>query len=1048
MRPFLLLAGLAVVAASGCGPSSGPPAAPEYPAPVLSLRPGRVAETDLRGGASRVWRLDLPPEQFAELVIEQNGIDAVVRLEDAAGRRLTEVDSVNGAQGPEPLLVVGGHEPWRLVIAAPDAQAPPGRVAIRVLALRPATQQDRARVAAERTFARAEALRRQGGGAALGQAVAEQERALAAFRALGDRQRVADSLDRLGRIHLLRGDAAAARTAYLQTLPLLRSLGARQATLDALNGLGTAARSLGRPAEALASYQEAREILAHLGDRRSEAMTWNNTGRALAMQGEAEEAFRAYDRALALWRDLGERGEEGITLGNVGRLYASLGVMDRASRALEQAAARLEAAGRLRDAAAARTDLGLTLARSGRRDDGLDSLGRALLLQRQAGDRHGEAITLNDLGWLHLQAPHLQAEDTAEARRCFEQALILFVRLGQRGDQAAALGNLGRLAARRGHPHEAIALYDRALPLLAAANDRGRQAGILADRALAWRQAGDLDEARRSLEAALERVETLRREPGSLDLRATYFASQQGLHEQLVDLLLELHRRRPAAGYAAEALAVSERARARSLLDMLAAAEGDPGQGADPALLAEEEVVGRRLAAAERRRRRLADSGAPDERSTAARAEVDALLRERERIEAEIRQAGRGVAPVVLTPDEIRHEVAPGTLLLEYSLGETRSFVWAVEAGRLDVFELAPRARIEEEARRAHTLLAAEDRTLAGPRIEASLAALSRLLLAPVADRLAGRRLLIVPDGALAYVPFAALPQPAAPAVPLVEAHEIVLLPSASTLAALRRRSRAMPPGILAVLADPVFAPDDPRLSGRPGDPPRTVARGSDPAAFLPRLPFSREEAAALLRLVPAERRFAALDFAAGRDTALGGTLSRYRILHFATHAVIDPEHPALSGIALSRFDARGRRREGFVRASEIWRLRLAADLVVLSACRTALGREVRGEGLLGLTQSFFQAGAQRVLVSLWPVDDRATAELMARFYREMLAGGRSPAAALRAAQSSLRREPAFAAPAFWAGFVLQGDPLTLPALPGINPERRIEPPPTERRKP
>jgi len=1017
VRPLLpLLAGLSVVAAGGCGAPSGPSEAPRQSALSLSLHPGTVAEAALAGGGSQVYSFSLPPGQFAELAVEQQGIDAVVRLGDSAGRRLTEVDSPNGLNGPETLLLLGDEAPsLRLTVASTDRSAAPGRFTIRVTGLHRATDHDRARVAAERTFAQAEILRGQGGGEALGRAVAEQEKALAAFRALGDHRREADALDRLGRVQIRRGDMEAAHAAYRRALPLLRALGTRQETLDALNGLGTAARSLGRPEEALAAYREAREIVTDLRDRTSEAKIWTNIGRALAETGDAEEAFQAYDRALAIWRSLGNRGEEGGTLGNMGRLYASLGEPERARDTLERAAVWLEEAGSLREAGSMLTQLGMARALAGQPREGLAAAERALLIQRKAGDREGEAVALSTLGWLHDQAGA-----PAEARRCLLQALALSEELGARTEEAAVLTHLGQVALRQRHTEEALALLERALPLLAASGDRRKEAEVLYDQAVAWRQAGKLAMAFGKSEEALARIEALRVEPVSNDLRAAFLASRQDLYELSIDLLLDLHQQQPAAGYAARAFATSEQAKVRTLLDVLSRDDS----GADPALVAEEGEVVRRLAAAGRRQQRLETGGAPAAEQAEARAAFDALLRARERLAAEMDAAARPAAFQPLGAAEIqRQAAAPGQLLLAYALGRKRSVLWAIEPHRLDVFELPPRGRIEDAARRAHALLASPDRTLAAPRTEEALAELSGVLLGPVADRLAGQRLLIVPDGALAYVPFAALPAPGAPAGSrLVETHEIVLLPSASSLVLLRHRAASPPPGLLAVVADPVFEPDDPRLTREPAAPPRATLRAGDPALSLPRLPFSREEAAAILRLAPPGRRFAALDFAASRDTVLGGVLSGYRLLHFATHAVIDPQHPALSGIALSRVDPQGRRREGFLRASEIRHLRLPADLVVLSACRTALGKEVRGEGLLGLTQSFFQAGARRVLVSLWPVDDRATAELMARFYRALLTEGRSPAAALRAAQLSLRREPLYQSPAFWAGFVLQGD--------------------------
>jgi CHAT domain-containing protein len=188
-----------------------------------------------------------------------------------------------------------------------------------------------------------------------------------------------------------------------------------------------------------------------------------------------------------------------------------------------------------------------------------------------------------------------------------------------------------------------------------------------------------------------------------------------------------------------------------------------------------------------------------------------------------------------------------------------------------------------------------------------------------------------------------------------------------------------------------------------------------------PRLPHTRREADAITSLAPEAARRESLDFEASRATALGPELGDYRIVHFATHGLVNGEHPELSGVVLSLVDKDGARQDGFLRLNEIYNLKLGADLVVLSACRTALGKEVRGEGLVGLTRGFMYAGAPRVVASLWAVDDKATVELMKTFYREMLLKRQRPAAALRAAQVSVWRQRHLP-PYYWAAFVLQGE--------------------------
>jgi len=292
---------------------------------------------------------------------------------------------------------------------------------------------------------------------------------------------------------------------------------------------------------------------------------------------------------------------------------------------------------------------------------------------------------------------------------------------------------------------------------------------------------------------------------------------------------------------------------------------------------------------------------------------------------------------------------------------------------------------------------------------------------------------------ALQVLPFGALPVPDldkawdGPGVrkPLLERLEVVYLPSATTLTLQRRRleHRKPAPKWAAILADPVFAPDDPRLGGlsvagrlaMKNDPQRA---GKAPG-LLPvfeRLPATRREAETIAGLAPPGQVWTAFDFQASREAVLSGELRAYRVIHFATHGVADTRNPELSGLVLSLVDAAGRPRQGFLGLADIYDLDLEADLVVLSGCRTALGKEVRGEGLMGLTRGFLYAGVPRVVASLWQVQDRTTAELMARFYEAMWRDGLSPAAALREAQRSLRRDPRYRAPYSWAGFVLQGD--------------------------
>jgi len=461
--------------------------------------------------------------------------------------------------------------------------------------------------------------------------------------------------------------------------------------------------------------------------------------------------------------------------------------------------------------------------------------------------------------------------------------------------------------------------------------------------------------------------------------------------------------------------------------------------------------------------------------------EITALTAELEQVESQIRTASPRYAalaqPQPLTVAEIQKEVVndANTMLLEYALGEEKSWLWAVTATGMQSFELPKRAEIEAAARRVYDLLTARNQRpkfeeddarrariqKADAEFPQAAAALSQMILAPVAAQLGNKRLLVVADGALQYVPFGALPEPVVggrwsvvgkkqnqpPATshqPLIAAHEIVSLPSASTLAVLRRElaGRKAAPKSIAVIADPVFEKTDARLSNAVAvneASEKTTTRGEwwqnelersaravgiegERAGFA-RLPATRAEAQAAVKFAPTNSSLTALDFAANQTTATSEALSQYRYVHFATHGVLNNEHPELSGLVLSLVDEKGKDTDGFLRLVEIYNLKLPAEMVTLSACRTGLGKEIKGEGLMSLTRGFMYAGAARVMVSLWDVNDASTAALMSRVYQIILQEKLSPAAALRKAQNALRRDKRWNAPYYWAAFTLHGEP-------------------------
>jgi CHAT domain-containing protein len=1086
------------------------------------LEPGKTVERDLAGGESHTYLISLASGQFLHAVIAQRQTDLMATLFGPDGRQVGQFDGL--WHGPEPVCYVAeASGSYRLEIRPLNQTATRGAYQLKVEELRAPTPQDRARVVAIKGSTEGKRLIEQGGAQAYKLAKERNEEALPQWREIGDRFAEGQTLDNIGFLLWRLGAPAKAIEYYNQALSIRQEIKDQEGEGETLNNIAASYSALGKKEQALEYYNRALPFRRAEADRAAEAATLGNIGLIHSSLGDMQRAKEYYFQSLRLWRAAGRRDGETNALIGLGQIHGYTGENQQALDYLNQGLRISRGINDRRGEAFALLNIGKIQIDLGEREKALDVFAHALDLFRAVADRMGEANTLLNMGaleaslgdkpkaldfydqslsiWratgdsygeayslLGLGKLHGESDENQKALDRYNQALALFRKAKHPRGEALALNGLGVLYASTEENRKALDCYHEALPIWRDLGDRSSEAATLANLARVERDTGDLEESRRRLEAALAITETLRIKIASQQLRASYFGATQLYHELYIDLLMRLHRLRPSEGHDVSALGASERARARGLLEMLAEARADISGGIDASLLERERSLQKRINAGAEYQYRLLNGRHTREQIVAAKRDLESLIDESQEVEAEIRKTSPHYAelkyPQPLGLPDIQRMLDSETLLLEYSLGEERSYLWAVTPTGVESFELPKRAEIEALARQAYEWLAAGE---TGAQLRARLARpaaktqewatdLSRILLGPVASQLGGKRLVIVADGALQYVPFAALPEPATGRLgelakgrrsdrgidrmskprpvaqspsrplaftPLIDNHEIVSLPSASSLAALRREiaGRAPAPLTVAVIADPVFEEGDERIkkngvnvaTPNNNEAERPVAGqeifrsalevgAADAQQRLQRLMFSRREANEITALTRPGTSFIALDFAANRATALSPNLSRYRIVHFATHGLLNSQHPELSGVALSLVDEEGRPQDGFLRLNDIYNLKFGADLVVLSACKTGLGKEIKGEGLVGLTRGFFYAGAPRVVASLWKVDDRATAELMKLFYRRMLRDGLSPAAALRSAQIDMWKQPRWAAPYYWAGFTLQGE--------------------------
>lgn len=997
-----------------------------------TLEPDKPFEREIKSGETHSYLLRCEADQFIQINVEQQGSDVGLALFGVDDRLILSLNNIDDTKGSERLpVLVDVSGVYRLDVSSSGRRLAAGQYLISVSQPRAATPQDRDYAAAEMLLQEARRF--------VGQGTGQSKR---------------NAIDK-----------------YRQALPLLRSTGNREREATVLNNIGFFYRTLGKLNDALSFFNQALALRREIGDRRGEAISLDHLGYVHVAIGEIQKGLDFYDQALALERAGGNQRGEANMLSDIGSVYFELGETQRALDFYNRSLPLYTAIGGHPREARALTSVGAIYFSRGENEKALAFYERALAVQQTFNSRVSIAYTRLQIGLLYAKL-----RDKEKSIDYLNQALEFARRIGNHYAEAEALTVIGEVNYNEGEKQKALQHFTQALPLRLASGDREGEARTLYWIARSERDRGRPAEALANIEAALHIVETVRGRIASQVLRVSYFSTVQKYYDFYINLLFELHLQDSSAGYDQAALRASESARARGLLELFRESRADIRRGVDASLLERERSLLQQLSARAEEQSLLPGAEHTNEQAKTLAGELNALTNEYDEVQTRIRKTSPRYAalmqPQTLTLKEIQQTLDKETLLLEYKLGEERSFVWAVSPTTINIYEMPGRAEVEKVARRFYELLTTHNEHPVGetiPHRRARLAQaeadypktatqMSRMLLAPVASHLKVKRLFIVADGALQYVPFAALPGPddvdgrmsnekvvpsptsSPPSSfslqPLIADHEIISLPSASVIAVLRSElsGRRPAPRTIAVLADPVFDKDDARVRLKPNagrvlaaaGTPQLVTSGmigaTKGSSRMTRLPFSRREAESILASVPVGEGMGAFDFQASRATATSPELSQYRILHFATHGVLDSQRPELSAIVLSLVDERGQPQNGFLRLNEIYNLNLPADLVMLSACQTGLGKEIRGEGLVGLTRGFMYAGAARVGTSLWKVDDSATAVMMGRFYRAMMKEGKSPAAALRAAQLDMLKETRWQSPYYWAAFTMQGE--------------------------
>lgn len=860
-----------------------------------------------------------------------------------------------------------------------------------------------------------------------------------------------ETLGNLAEVNYAKGDFMRSREQFASALELIRNDPGRAGKIHIFNGYISG--SLGDSEKAKREISQALDLYRQVDDKVGEALAYTALGLVHSHNSEHTRAIELHQNAIAIFRTVGDRHSEAVTLNALGTSYELAKQYELALNQYEQALRLFEEITSVEGMSAAALQIATVHFANKRMDQALVFCERSLRLSRAAGKIRSEINALMQLAAIYA------SQGRRELASNQYQKILKFYEKSDLRARAMALNTYAEFLLQIGDNERALETCIKAQTLSEKIDDKAILIPALYNLARARLALGSPDVALSVIRHSLEIIEDLRANVTTPDFRVSYLSGVGKHYELCIQILMQLERARPDSNLAAEALLVSENGRARLLLDLIRESTAVSRQGAAQELLDRERELRKLFEIQAQYRMNLLLSRKDSAEIAAIDSQMAQLKADYQTIQAKIREhprlfsLERAEQAVPLNLQQIRSALRDNdTMLLEYALGDERSYLWVVTSDSFQSYELPDRKTIEDAAREFYKLITARQGTdgpidsdyqtnvkAADKAYSEKAISLSRMLLGPVADQLGKRRLVVVTEGALQYIPLEALPAPVTQIIGqdvsdasaskfLIDEHEVVALPSVSALVAIRsaRNRTGSPNKLLAVIADPVFSASDDRVQHEPGS--RGIAQAAENSetqmrdGTLARLTYASEEADSISATAPWGTTLVAKGFDANRDLAMSSDVGQYQILHFATHGFVDSDHPELSSIVLSTVDRNGNETNGLMPLYDIYSLDLSAELTVLSACQTALGKDIKGEGFIGLTHSFMSAGSNTVVATLWKVDDKATAVLMADFYESMLQKGMSPAAALRSAKLKMMQHKQWNAPYYWAGFILQGE--------------------------
>ncbi|MGB8951696.1 MAG: CHAT domain-containing tetratricopeptide repeat protein [Candidatus Aminicenantales bacterium] len=748
---------------------------------------------------------------------------------------------------------------------------------------------------------------------------------------------------------------------------------------NCLNNLGLYYWKIDNYSNALTHYENALEIAEKLKNVEGEAECLNNIGLIYREMGNYDKALVYINRALEIDQKYFGKDYISIGLNNIGTIYRNKGLLLNSIEDLYKA---------------------------------LDYFYNCLQIVKKIKNQKIEIRVLNNIGNIYSDL-----ENYSEALKHYQKALKAAEDIRDDEAKSMILNNIGIVHYNLGNYEESTNSFQKAIDL--ALEFKGGQVlwEAYLEIANVYKKQNRLPEALKNYKNSISVIESTRSTIELEEYRASYLGTDKRIeaYHNLIDVLLRLHESRTEDAYDAEAFNYLEKAKARAFLDSLEVAEVNISQGVNIKLINEEKQVMREISGLYRK---LLSPELTPQQKLDINEGIKNCEDQLEKLKSEIRTTSPAYAnlkyPEIIHLSEAQKMLDAHTAFFAFSIGKESSYAFVVARNTLQVFPIPPRKEIQTKISEYLRIISDKESSDFRPGYE-----LYEELFLPGLNKKI-KKIIFIPDDILYFLPFETLLTRKEKGSWLINDYTVAYAPSISSLRQIitrRNLQKARPQKDLLAFGDPFY-----KINGTAGEEVATdIFQNiySTSAFHFFRLTYSGLEVEKIAAHFKKKKTDLFLREKATEDELKRSPLANYKILHFATHGLIDEKKPARSALVLSLNP--DSTEDGFVQMRELYNLRINSDLVTLSACQTGLGKFIRGEGIEGLNRAFFYAGASSVLMSLWAVNDEASAQLMDRFYYH-LHSSESIMSALRRAKLELIHSPPLSHPYYWAGFVITGN--------------------------